>query len=170
MAKPYERLKGESVQAFSHFVVYRDMGLQRSQRKTAAQVKINEHTISLHATKWKWQDRALMWDRMIDARSRKAQLDAVEQMQKRHIAMSQGLQNLTARELQKLIDKSQTTKKPILKPEQLARLMQLGMDSERLSRGEPTEIVAEPEAADLSNFTLKDLRSLKRLKDKLGDE
>lgn len=60
---PWERQKGETIRAFSHFALYRDLGPQRTVSKVATATRLSEHTLKEQSAKYRWVERAdAYWD------------------------------------------------------------------------------------------------------------
>lgn len=61
MAQPWERLPGESKEAFQAFAIYRDMGAERSLAKVAKQVGKSTQLIERWSARDHWVMRADTW-------------------------------------------------------------------------------------------------------------
>jgi hypothetical protein len=62
MPEPWERLDGESVQAFEGFALYRDMGVERSLAKVAARLGKSKALMDRWSARDRWVARADSWD------------------------------------------------------------------------------------------------------------
>lgn len=89
----WERKPGESARAFRAFTIFRDMGDERGVTKVrdvggGASLK----TLMEWAEKWRWVDRANAYDRMLDRRRVKAQIEEIEAQARRQVIIGQTLQ------------------------------------------------------------------------------
>lgn len=64
--KPWERLETESAKAFAAFVLYRDLGADRSQMKVVQESGKNRALIQRWSTEHYWVQRAEAYDRHLD--------------------------------------------------------------------------------------------------------
>lgn len=74
----FERLPGEPPVAWHAFTVYRDMGPTRTfeqARKILGKTEGYLTTIEQWSMKWKWAQRCMKWDALIDAKTREAAFD-----------------------------------------------------------------------------------------------
>src|SRR5690349_14917579 len=111
----FERLPGESAQAYKAFTIYRNLPSGKRSlaavshriavgRRKSGLVIIKEGEsperapkgyrkktgrVGLWSRKFRWQERAAAWDLMLDSRLREKQLDAIEKMAQRHAQQSQ---------------------------------------------------------------------------------
>jgi hypothetical protein len=151
--KAFERQPGESDKAWQAFVLYRDMGFQRSAKVVAGQYKEatrSKATLdSTYATlmKWSaeylWVSRCFEWDNYLDAKRRRAKVFEIEEMKRRHLKLATSLQGLGAIELQKWLTKVQTSKDSDtveLTTGDIRALIDLGIRIERLNRDEPESV------------------------------
>lgn len=145
----WERQPNETDKEFGHFKTYRDwLPLHdRSFAAVARKVKSSPATISNTAARCLWADRATAYDAYKDKQEReeaeKTRLEAVRKMQENHLALAQNMQLLAATELKKIMDRAkQHAKRTILTPQQVTKLIDAGTKLERLTRGEPTDNVA----------------------------
>src|SRR5512143_200055 len=68
MANAWERRKGESAKAFTHFQTYLRMGpMERSYVKVAAELQVPFGNVDYFSRKWDWVERADAWDRHQEA-------------------------------------------------------------------------------------------------------
>lgn len=138
---PYERQPKETDPAWRAFLVYRD-DPERSQSKVARTLSKSKQLIGGYSVKWRWRDRVEAWDREADDRARAAKLDEIEEMQRRHIQLAQGMQQLAAKELARKLEAAKANqKRGQLSAKDMRELLEAGAKLERLNRGEPGEHV-----------------------------
>lgn len=178
--KPWEMQEGETAEQFRKFCFYRDMQKRSLQTCANAFGLKNKKSTELLCRKFNWVDRCSAWDVELDRRVRDSQVAEIADMRKRHINLGVGMQTAVVKELKALVAKideaaTQAEKEgkkyhePVLSVNELIKLSQHGTQIERLSRGEHTDHtkVDSPEQ-DLSSLSVKDLKTLKRLKEKVG--
>lgn len=171
--RPWERQPGESAKAFSAFSLYLN---QPPATRTILHAwhayrpeQVHDKAAPGHFRKWaadmKWQERARAWDREKDRIAREAEAEAdrkaIAEMRKRHIGLALSLQNAAANSLQKRLQLVEQGQGEVMTPYQIARFLREGTNLERLSRGEPTDIVKGDDAlkqlADLLGVEQSDL-------------
>jgi TusA-related sulfurtransferase len=133
---PWERLEGESSKAFEAFCTYRDLGANRSIRKTAQKLGKNNTTIGEWSSKYGWVERALAWDAEKDREARQEQLDDIKKMRKTHADLAVAILVKAAKRLKALTEDEMTANNII-------QFVETGSKLERLSRGEPDSITEE---------------------------
>ena len=114
----WERLDGESADAYAAFSLYRDMAYQkrneegetvpcdlpvthRSLRAVADQIQKNKRNISDLSRKWDWVERAEAYDRFVDAEALRKATSAIADMRVRHIKLAKVMQVKGAEALKK---------------------------------------------------------------------
>ena len=140
MSEPWERQPDESAQAFRAFAAYRDLGATRS--VTAAYVKVTGRLGARGARHWwyewhskyGWALRVNAWDAELDRQARQVQIDAVREMNERHITIARAL-------FQRVAQRLTTIEAGELSPQDIARWTEVAYKLERLARGEATERV-----------------------------
>ena len=141
----WEKHPWESDKSFAGFTAYRDLGLYRTlvsatERlgKTPSYVKVME----AWSKKFRWRERVNAYDMHLDKAQRDAEVDELVAMRKRHIQLAVHLQGLGATELQKWLKKAKESKGSVtVTPDQVLKLVEVGVKLERLNRGEATAIV-----------------------------
>ncbi|TAM68311.1 MAG: hypothetical protein EPN50_05040 [Chloroflexota bacterium] len=139
---PWEPQPGESSPAFAAFVMYRDLGPGRSITKTAEALGRNRTLIGDWSSRWRWQERIAAWDGELSRRTLDAEADERRAMVKLHARTARAVVNVVARRV--LGDEArgiQAIDPNTLGPQDLARLLDVAVKVERLSRGAPTESV-----------------------------
>jgi hypothetical protein len=136
---PYERQPGESAKAYAAFVIFRNLGPERSvlkayrQKTGKEQAKQAAGLWNSWATDHHWHKRADAWDAHLDEENRKAQEQARRGMAERHATMAMGLQRKALERLQKMEAQE-------LAASDVLRYLVEAAKLERLARGEPEEI------------------------------
>jgi hypothetical protein len=151
--KTFERQPKEPDKAWQAFVIYRDMGFERSLSKAAkkykesteskAKLRSIEDNMGKLSSEYKWVSRSADWDNELDKRRRRQKVLAIEEMQERHLKLATSMQGLGAIELQKWINKAQEAKASneiTLAIKELKELIDLGIRLERLNRDEPESV------------------------------
>ncbi len=168
--KTYEIQPNESTAAFGAFQIYRDLGPDRTRQKTSDLTGKAMGTIINYCNKHNWIYRAQAWDAKIDDARRGAELDTVAAMRKRHIKLARSMQELAADQLRKLAEKCKKNPKKIMDPKLITKMIKDATELERLSCGEPSEIIeaslkAEINYCKLSREELLELKKIKRVLD-----
>lgn len=169
-ALPYERRESETDPAWGAFILYRDMGLDRSLAKVAAQLGKSDVLMSRWSSHHGWRKRVLAYDMEADRRQRIGALKGIEDMRRRHTRLAQRLQHLGHLELEKLVKAAE--KHAIagtLDSALVLKLIEQGAKMERVVRGEPGEIIEThtTDAPDLSGLTLDELKVMRAIRVKL---
>lgn len=193
----WEQQPGESGALFAHFVYYRDMRypkvtrqgkdgkeatietimdgtvpyVKRSLRKTAEALGMNKRTIANQSTKWDWVRRCEAYDAHVDRMNREANEAAIRKMKQDHALLAQQMIRKATRRLLTMPDDE-------ISAAELARIVDVGVKVERLSRGESTENQAVTHTGevevkrdaplDLSGLSNEELDQFERLLEKIG--
>lgn len=90
----WERQEGEPARAWRAFVIFRDMGDERGVRavRDVAGGPYSHKSLMQWAETYRWVDRSLAYDRMLDRRRLQAKIDEVEAMARRQVHIGQTLQ------------------------------------------------------------------------------
>jgi len=169
LTHPYwERQKGESRQAFQAFALYRDLedemppegqkAPKRSYRIVAERLKKSETIIGRWGGLWRWQERIEEYDNEKDREKLK---HAKEQRDKdREIAMSisRGMISIVGKGIENLLRLVQQGGDDFLdlSPNDLTRLFETGVRTQRLLSGEATEIELRQTPQDLQAIAKRD--------------
>jgi hypothetical protein len=145
--EPWERQPEETGPAFAAFQVYRDLGPERTIANTRRAMKSDAETkaggmtlgaangkLQKWAYKYNWEVRALAYDKMIDKKRVDENVEAALEMTRRHIQVSMMIQEKGVKRLEKMKDAEIAKMKPL----EAAKLIDQGVDMERLARGQPT--------------------------------
>lgn len=197
----WEQQPGESGTLFAHFVFYRDMRYpkvtrqvkdedgkikktttetvmdgtvpyeKRSLRKTAEALGMNKRTIANQSAKWDWVRRCEAYDAHVDRMNREANEAAIRKMKQEHALLAQQM-------IRKATSRLLTMPDDEISAAELARIVDVGVKVERLSRGESTENQAVTHTGevevkrdaplDLSVLSNEELDQFERLLEKIG--
>lgn len=197
----WEQQPGESGTLFAHFVFYRDMRYpkvtrqvkdedgkikktttetvmdgtvpyeKRSLRKTAEALGMNKRTIANQSAKWDWVRRCEAYDAHVDRMNREANEAAIRKMKQDHALLAQQMIRKATRRLLTMPDDE-------ISAAELARIVDVGVKVERLSRGESTENQAVTHTGevevkrdaplDLSVLSNEELDQFERLLEKIS--
>ncbi len=197
----WEQQPGETSTLFAHFVYYRDMRypkttkqvkdadgnvkktttetvmdgtipyVNRSLRKTAEALGMNKRTIANQSTKWDWVRRCEAYDAYVDRMNREANEAAIRKMKQEHALLAQQM-------LRKATIRLLTMPEEEIGAAELARMVDVGVKVERLSRGESTEnqtvthngeVEVKKEAPlDLSGLSNEELDQFEQLLEKVS--
>lgn len=125
---PWERQKGESKQAYEAFAVYRDLGAERSQVKASQQLGKSRQLISRWSSQHNWVSRIDEYEREQNRLRRLANEKAIRDMNERQAKTAVNMQAKMLQVLSKMdLDG--------LKPNEIARVMEIGLKYERIARG-----------------------------------
>lgn len=168
--KPWERQVGEPEQAYDAFKQY----CFHIRRIAYASVKYGAAELQALAHEWRWQERALEWDRHIE-RVRTAEREAfIRNDEKERLAKWMAALEtagaLVDREMTKLLHESQKSQMSgLIKPSDLNKLMVTWITMQRLVHGESTENV-DVKDARLERLSLDELKELQRIHAKMSEE
>jgi len=131
-AAPWERQRGESSQAFEAFSRYLELNSGRSYSKLARELGKSDTLIGRWGSRWSWQSRAYAWDNELMRVAKAAEEQEIKEMKKRHIRASMYMVARSMNELQNIPPHTLT-------PRDVVHMFKVGVDVERLTRGEVTE-------------------------------
>jgi hypothetical protein len=143
----YEQQAGETTKAYDAFCVYRDMGCDRSFAKASKKIGKVASLLARWSVKYHWTERCAAYDTYMELQNRKLLEKARLDMTDRHIKLGTALQTIGVAKLtewQRQISAWQANPSlplPDISPGDIAKLLDMGVKIERLSRGEPTEQV-----------------------------
>lgn len=155
--QPWDRQKGESARAFEAFLVYLQMGPERSIRAVAQRCNKSYTLIGRWSGDNGWVERCRAWDNYLQHEAKKAAAAEVRSMNRRHAKMAAAIQGTALQALRELGTK-------MVNPKNFASIVKLSTDLERQSL---TAEVAEntPSAQDQR----EDDPLTKSLKEEFGD-
>jgi hypothetical protein len=161
----WERQPNERPEAYEAFAIYRDLPGKRSAREVGERLGKSEGLIERWCSKWDWVERARLWDNEIAAKVKEAAEKTASEMVQRHLKISMQLQTKAVTALNQIAGDEMTAR-------DIAALLKLGVDIERLNRGEPTERTENEvkgrvtiESDPYAELTVEELRKLARLPD-----
>lgn len=138
--KPWDRQPGETDPAWAAFVVYRDLGLERSGAKVGKELGKSHQLIERWSAKNAWVTRVQAWDREQD-RLWQRDLAAVRRnAAKRNLEISTAMKDLAAAGINALAESPGQ-----LEARDVSRLVEVAAKVEALSTGGPTEIQGKAE-------------------------
>lgn len=167
--KPWERREGESEKAFEAFVIYRDLGQDRTISAVVKRLEKSRSLIDRWKDRYNWSERALLYDNEIEKRALAKAVRERKSMSERHIKIAMQMQKKALEALQLLPVENMSSK-------DITNMMDIAAKLERLSRGEATEktesvteIAGELKVnrVDLSMLSDKELELLNELTDKV---
>jgi hypothetical protein len=163
--KPYECIEGETPKPFSYFVIYRDLGPDRTLARVAEITGRHPHHLATYSRKFRWLERVRAFDSDRDRAGTDAEIDEIEAMRRRQTKAARRIQELGLREIERACERAEESGEPLNLGE-TQKLLKLGAELERLNLGEPTENkqlqVEEIDYSKLSVEQLKALRSIKK--------
>jgi len=132
----WERQPEETTRAFEAFVIYRDMGANRSIRKTAQELNKNCTTIAEWSSKYDWVKRVAAWDAEQDRIARNEMLAEMAATRKRQRKQAKRMQE-KGMELLEGISIGDA------KLSEVVSLLKAGMEQERIAIGDVGEVIEE---------------------------
>lgn len=115
------------------FNFYVSLGVSRSYETVAKQYGVSKRAVVSLAVKERWQQRLIETERKARERSDEKAVETLEEMNERHLSTMKFVQK-------KAIETLRTM--PIATAMDAVRALTLGVDRERLIRGEPTDRTA----------------------------
>lgn len=140
-AKPWERQDGETSKQFEAFSVYRDMGEERSLTKVAQQLKKSTTLMGRWSGINNWVERCLAWDNEQDRLLRQQQLKDIKTMRKRHADIATAMLMKAAKGLKAIPDDE-------IKPQDVARMVDVASKLERISRGDVGDVIEQRDGGE----------------------
>lgn len=127
---------GETELAYHYFCIYRDMdfplglGARRSIRKASEIAGVND--LSKYSRIYKWQERVKAYDLYREKQRRKKREADLDKMYEEHAKIGN---SIIAKAMEKLLE----TPNDMLTMNDVTKLLELGVKTERISRGETIE-------------------------------
>lgn len=128
----WERQPGETDKQWRAFKVFRDMGEDRTIKKTAEKLGTHISLMDRWSAKNAWLARARGFDDWADQQLKREMQRGINRMAHRHATVAQSLLGKAIQKLQGLNGETMTT-------QEMLQTVRLAVDVERLSRGEATE-------------------------------
>ncbi len=134
---PWEQQHGETQRQFAGFCEYRDIHpLRRSLVKVAQKLGVSDTYVERLSSQFHWVSRSTEWDRQQDRTRRDRREAEIDEMNERHAALAEAVSA-------KVTEAVTTLDAKTLTPNQLVKLMEVSVKTERLARGESAETAAE---------------------------
>lgn len=137
----WERQPEETARAFEAFCVYRNLGANRSIRKTAQELNKNCTTIAEWSSKYDWVKRVAAWDAEQDRIARNEMLADMAATRKRQRKNAQRMQERGMEFLENVV-----AGEPALRD--IVQLLKAGMEQERIAIGDVGEVIEERSGGD----------------------
>lgn len=127
-SNPWERQEGESEKAFEAFVIYRDLGQERTISAVVKRLKKSRNLIDRWKDKFNWIERVRLYDNELEKRAFAKAVKERKNMSERHIKIAMQLQKKALEALQILdIDD--------MKAKDIINMVDTAAKLERISRG-----------------------------------
>lgn len=145
---PWERRSGESAQAFAAFSAYLEMGPERSLQAVSQKLGKSKALMERWSSAHGWVERCWAWDDHLQREARKAAVQEVREMNRRHIQLASTLQATALQAIQE-------SGADIIDQKNLAPILKLATALERESReAEVTALGGSVEADERQNNLL----------------
>lgn len=131
--QPWERLPDEGEERWEAFLIYRDLGLDRSLAKVARTVGKSVQLVERWSTGDGWVARCEAFDREQDRLWLASQAKARKEMAQRHVKVANAVMNKVVKRLNKL-DPDDLT------PSELVKFFEAASKVERLALEQPTRV------------------------------
>jgi hypothetical protein len=130
------------------YAYYLSLGVGRSYTQVAKHYGVTKGTVTEHAVQENWQEKIEAAERDAQAAAEKKAQESIQEMNERHLKTAQLVQRKALEDMRS---------RPFASSMDAARSLFMGMDKERLIRGEPTErlAVAEVIKAQWQSLTLQ---------------
>jgi hypothetical protein len=136
MAEPYDRQPQETDPAWEAFVLYRDLGTDRTLAQVAKDLGKSTTLIEGWSARHNWVERCGLWDARVDQERRSGMLEEIRETGRRHISIARIFQ-------QKVLERLQELTVDELSPTQLAQWFEVAVRVERQALGQPGDIIGE---------------------------
>jgi hypothetical protein len=134
--QPWDRIPGESTQAYAAFAFYRDLGSERSLAKVGQEVGKNLTLIERWSASWNWVGRVYEFDCVEDERSREQLCRDRTAMRRRHIRLGMAMQAVATHGLRELQIKIEQGLPLNLSVSEIVNLMECGAQLENDALGD----------------------------------
>lgn len=124
--KLWERQDGESEKAFEAFVIYRDMGLERTVSAVVKRLEKSRNLLDRWKDRWDWETRAAAYDNYLDREAQKAAIREYKKMNQRHIETAKLLQS-------KALESLQNVEQGSLSPKYILDFLTKAIELERIA-------------------------------------
>ena len=161
---PWDQQPGEPNRWYARFEQFRLAGPNRSllgtlnadrEQRGKKKARSIPGAWTENASRWRWRERAVAWDKQERRQARVAHAQEIEEMNRRHaqeakVLQSKGLQAL------KTVEPGQ------LRPHDILRFCTESARLERLARGEPVTVAESTENGELPPFSMEDIVALRQ--------
>ena len=167
--KPWERQTGESEKAFEAFVVYRDLGQDRTITAVGKRLAKSRNLIDRWKEKYNWSERVRLYDNELEKQAMAKAVKERKAMTERHIKIAMQMQK-------KALEALQALNKKDMSPRDIKEYIKLATEIERLNRTDSsekndgivkTESEFETSTLNLSMLSDNELEVLNELADKI---
>lgn len=148
----WERQPKEPSKSWQSFVMYRDLGPNRSLEAVRKALGVSLMLMERRCSLWRWVSRAEAWDDYLDRQARVVVVDERQEAARRHLQISRAFQG-------KVIEKLQSLEGVKLSPRDASTWLDIAVKIERQALGESTEKI-EVETAAVEPFLLRFLDSV----------
>lgn len=124
--QPWDRQKGEGARAFEAFLVYLQMGPERSVRAVAQKLSKSYTLAGRWSSTYHWVERCRAWDNYLQQEAKKAAAAEVRNMNRRHAKMAAAIQGTAMQALQE-------RGADMVNPNNFAAIVKLAAELERQS-------------------------------------
>lgn len=124
--KPWERQEDEGAKAYEAFVIYREMGPERSLTKVSEELHKGRDLIGRWSATYHWVDRVREYERQLEGEQLDTEVRARKEMEKRHLDQSIKMQEIC----QETLDAVKT-----IQPKDVPAWLKLAQEIELRCRG-----------------------------------
>ncbi len=125
--KPWERQEGESEKAFKAFVIYRDLGEDRTISAVVKRLEKSRNLIDRWKEKWNWSERVRQYDNELEKQAMAKAVKERKDMAERHIQIAMQFQKKALEALQALSIED-------MSPRDIKDYIKMATELERLNR------------------------------------
>jgi hypothetical protein len=136
-AEIWLRRPGESNRAFAQFTLYLELGKNRSVAQVSRQCRKNVSHLYRISRRFEWEKRCDAWDQHVIEMRQEKYLEQNLEMSSRHATIACLLQERLVTRIQGLTEQEVAE----LTPEQIISWFRISVEVERVSRGQPTQIL-----------------------------
>jgi len=128
MDDAWDKLQNETYKQYKYFCIYRDLGAERSIKKTAEIAQKQKSNLEKMSTKNHWVERASEYDKYMDKQTRIENEKEIALMNKRHIDQSLYIQKMLVKKLKSMNPQD-------ILPKMIPMYYELAITMEREARG-----------------------------------
>jgi hypothetical protein len=125
--EPWERQKGESVQAYEAFSLYINMGSKRTVSAVARELQKSRQLLERWKVKWEWKERARLYDNSLEKEAREKAVKDKKSMVDRQIKIAMQVQKKALEALEQLSVEE-------MSPKDIKEFLKMSTELERLNR------------------------------------